>query len=131
MYIYLLSFPLAHARLDLAEDLAHVQDAVNHDAVGGPLDLEVAEKGVCAEQGEDLVERVIRLVRRVDGQLGDIGGQRGELDGWPTGAGAQGQQGEVACSGVVSGVYGGEERRCGGEEVPISCWLGSSRKTEW
>jgi hypothetical protein len=72
MYIYLLSVPLAHARLDLAEDLAHVQDAVDHDAVGGPLDLEVAEKGVCAEQGEDLVEGVVRLVRGVDGQLGDI-----------------------------------------------------------
>lgn len=44
---------LAHiaTRADLAQRLADEQDAVDKQAVGGALDLEVAEEGVCAEEG--------------------------------------------------------------------------------
>jgi hypothetical protein len=52
---YLLSFSLAHSWLDLAQDLAHEQDAINEHAIGGTLDLEVAEESVCAEKGENFV----------------------------------------------------------------------------
>lgn len=52
---YLLGFSPSHARLDLSQYLANVQDAVDEDAVGGSLDLEVAEECVGAEEGKDLV----------------------------------------------------------------------------
>lgn len=50
---------------DLAEALADEEDAVDEEAVGGALDLEVAEEGVGAEEGEHLVEDVVRLGVRV------------------------------------------------------------------
>lgn len=40
---------------DLAEALADEQDAVDQQAVGGPLDLEVAEERVGPEQQQRLV----------------------------------------------------------------------------
>jgi hypothetical protein len=46
---YLLSLPPAHARLDLAQHLAHEQDAIDEHAICRALDLEVAEKSVGAE----------------------------------------------------------------------------------
>jgi len=58
----LFSFSPAHARLDLAQHLADVQDAIDEHAVGWALNFEVAEEGVCTEEGEDLVQGIIRLV---------------------------------------------------------------------
>jgi len=52
---YLLGFSPTHARLDLSQYLANVKDAIDEDTVGGPLDLEVAEECVGAEEGKDLV----------------------------------------------------------------------------
>lgn len=93
---YLLSVSPSHARLDLAQHLAHKQDAIDHDPVGRPLDLEVAEKCVCAEEGEDFIERVVRLVVRFDGKVGDIGGEGGQLYRRAAGACAKREEGKVA-----------------------------------
>lgn len=56
---YLFSFSPTHARLDLAQYLADVQDAIDEHAVGWALDFEVTEEGIRTEQGEDLVQGVI------------------------------------------------------------------------
>lgn len=161
---HLLGVPFAHARLDDAQGLADEEDAIDEDAVGGALDLKVAEEGVGAEEGEDLVDGVVRLVRRLDRQLRHVGGQRGQLQRRAARAGAQRQQREVACSekgnicvsgrlvpdmcamvasgAALGGVGGcascgsvvvpaGSWRGLRRERVPIMCWLGSSRKTEW
>jgi len=50
---------------DLGKTLADVEDAVDKQAVGRALDLEVAEEGVGAEQRQYLVEDVVRLGVRV------------------------------------------------------------------
>ena len=91
----LLGFAGAGLGLDLGEALADEQDAIDEEAVGVALDLKVAEEGVCAEQGEDLVEDVVALVVRV-GRL--VGGQRDEREGvgGTAGLGAQGEEREVA-----------------------------------
>lgn len=47
---HLLSIPPSRARLNLAQQLAHEQNAIDEHAIGGSLDLEVAEEGVGAEQ---------------------------------------------------------------------------------
>lgn len=82
---------------DAAEALADKEDAVDEQAVGGPLDLEVAEEGVGAEEGEDLVEDVVRLRVRVRRLAGGQGGVRRWQDvGWPARLGAQGEEGHVS-----------------------------------
>ena len=42
-------------RPDLSQAIAHEPDSVHEQTIGGALDLEVAEEGVCAEQREYLV----------------------------------------------------------------------------
>ena len=96
LWTHLLSLSPRHAWLDLAKDFAHKQDAIDHNTVGGTLDLEVAEEGVCAEKGQDLIERVVRLVRRIDGELGDVGWKRWELLCGAAGSCAERKKGEVA-----------------------------------
>lgn len=82
-------------RLDLAQAVAQEPDAVDEQAIGGALDLEVAEEGVGAEEGEDLVEDVVALGVRVRGFKG---GQRYRRQGVGRTAGLcpQRQEGEVA-----------------------------------
>jgi hypothetical protein len=90
---------IAHSRrrLDLGEAVADEPDAVDEQAVCGALDLEVAEEGVGAEEGEDLVEDVVALAVRVGGLVrGERWRGEGECVGRATGLGAQGQKGEVA-----------------------------------
>ena len=70
--------------------------AVDQDAIGGAFDCEVAEEGVCAEEGEDLVEGVVALVRGIDGEFCEVGGEGRQLLGWTAGSCAQGQEGKVA-----------------------------------
>lgn len=41
--------------LDLGQAVGHEPDAVHQEAIGVALDLEVAEEGVCPEEGKDLV----------------------------------------------------------------------------
>jgi hypothetical protein len=96
LWTHLLGLSPRHARLDLAKDFAHKQDAINHNAVGGTLDLEVAKEGVCAEKGQDLIERIVRLVRSIDGELGDVGWKRWELLCGAAGSCAERKKGEVA-----------------------------------
>lgn len=83
--------------LDLGEAVAEEPDAVDEQAVGGALDLKVAEKGVGAEEGDDLVEDVVALRVRVGG-LG--GGEGRAWDGQGVGRAAdlcaQGQERKVA-----------------------------------
>ena len=69
----LLCRPRVRPGLDLAQTLAHEPDAVYQQPVGGALDLKVAEEGIGAEEGEDLVEDVVALVIGV-GRL--VGRQR-------------------------------------------------------
>lgn len=111
-------------RLDPAEALADEEDAVDEQAVGGALDLKVAEEGVGAEQGQGLVQDVVALRLGV-GRL--VGGQRrvgwdGEGVGGPARLGAQRQEGEVANQprgvwvGVEDGVVGLYLKKTRGEE---------------
>lgn len=72
------------------------EDAVDQVAVGGALDLEVAEEDVGAEEREGFVEDVVRLRLRVDFERVRASWERGESVGWAAGFGAQGQQREVA-----------------------------------
>lgn len=94
---YLLRLPRRHARLDLAQTLADEQDAVDEHAVGGALDLEVPEEGIGAEEGEDLVDAVVRLAVRVDVGLVGARGQRGEGVCGAARASAEREEGEVSC----------------------------------
>lgn len=57
--------PRAHVRLDLDKAFANPQNSIDQQAVGGTLDLEVAEEGVCAEEAEDLVQGIVGLGVRV------------------------------------------------------------------
>lgn len=85
------------AGLDLGQAVTDEPDAVDKQTVGGALDLEVAEEGVGAEEGEDLVEDVVALAVRV-GRL--VGGQRrvreGEGVGRTAGLCSERQEREVA-----------------------------------
>lgn len=95
---------------DFGEAVADEPDAVDEQAVGGALDLEVAEEGVGAEQGEDLVEDVVGLGLGVGGLVGGEGRVgEGQGVGRPAGLGAQRQEGEVAdeSGGVGVGVEDG------------------------
>ena len=85
-----------HVRLHLGQAVGEEEDAVDQVAVGGALDLEVAEEGVGAEEGEGLVEDVVGLAVRVDvvGVAG--GGQGGEGVGGAAGLGAEREEGKVA-----------------------------------
>lgn len=65
-------------------------------AVGGALDLEVAEEDVGAEEGEGFVEDVVGFGFGVDFEGVGAGGEGGEGVGWATGFGAEGEEGEVA-----------------------------------
>lgn len=95
---HLLSISPGHACLDLAQRLAHKQNAVNQHAVSRALDLKVAEEGVGAEEGEDFVDGVVRLVRGINGELGDVGGERGQRHGGSACPRAERQQGKIAWS---------------------------------
>lgn len=48
--VYLLSLPGTHRRLDLAETLADEERSINEHAVGGAIDLKVAEQHICPEE---------------------------------------------------------------------------------
>lgn len=63
---YLLSIAHAHGWLDPPQTLRDPQDSIDQHAVGGALDLKVAEESVCAEQRQRLVQDVVRFAVRVD-----------------------------------------------------------------
>jgi len=94
--------PLPH----LPQTLTHKQYPIDQQPICRALDLEIAEEGVGAEEGEDLVEGVVGLVVAVDVELGGAGGEGGEGVGGAAGAGAEGEEGEVA--------YGRRKVRGGG-----------------
>ena len=97
--------PDVGAGLDLGQAVADEPDAVDEQAVGVALQLEVAEEGVCAEEGEHLVEDVVALGLGVGGL---VGGQwrvgEGERVGGPAGLCAQGEQREVPDQARLVGV---------------------------
>lgn len=98
----LLGRPRVHVGLHFRQAVGEEQDAVDHHAVGGALDLEVAEEGVGAEQAEDFVEAVVRFAVWVDVDGIEVRWESGERVGWATGLGAQREEGEVAWSFEVS-----------------------------
>lgn len=67
---------------EFGETVGDVEDAVDQEAVGGALDLKVAEEGVCAEEVKDLVEDIIVGCRGVGRApvLGVDGEQAGVAD---------------------------------------------------
>lgn len=106
---------------NLAQRLAHKQDAIDEQTVCRALDFKVSEEGVCAEEREDLIEGIVAVGLGL-GRL--VGGQRRvrqrEGVGRAAGLCAQREEGEVANEawwvgvGVVDGVVGldiGGERR--------------------
>ena len=74
-----------HVRLHFREAVGEEENAVDEHAVGGAFDLEVAEEGVGAEEGEDLVEAVVGFAVRVD-----VEGVCGRGKGWERVGGAAG-----------------------------------------
>lgn len=83
--------------LDALQAVADEPDAIHEQAVGGALDLKVAEEGVCAEEAEDLVEDVVALALDLGGLVRRQGRVReGQDVGRAAGLGAQGEEGEVA-----------------------------------
>lgn len=56
---YLFSISSSQSGLDLAQNIADKQNAVNQHPVRGALDFEVAEECVCAKQCKDFVQRVV------------------------------------------------------------------------
>lgn len=90
------SRPYVGGGLDLGQAFGDEEDAVDEQAVGGTLDLEVAEEGVGAEEGEDLIEGVVAVGLGVGGLVGRqrrVG--QGEGVGWAAGLGPQREEGEV------------------------------------
>lgn len=107
------SGPNVGGGLDLAEALAHKEDAVYEQAVGVALDFEVAEEGVGPEQRQGLIQDIVALrlgVGRLVGREGRV--REGERVGGPAGLGAQGQEGKVPDQpwriwvGVENGIVG-------------------------
>lgn len=125
---YLLSLPPPQPRFNLPQHLTHKQNPIYQHPIRRPLDLKVAEKGIGAEERQDFIKRIIRFVRGVDGQVCDVGGEGWELDGWAAGAGAEGEEGKVACGMVIRDWGVQRIQRVVVGWVPISCWFGSSRK---
>lgn len=52
---HLLSLSPGHARLDLAQYVAHIEDAIDEHAIGWSLDLEIAEECVGTEESQDFI----------------------------------------------------------------------------
>lgn len=68
--VYLLSIPRRHSRLHLPQTLTQKQYTINQHAVCGTLDLKVAKEHICAEEGEDLVDAIVRFAIWVDVEIG-------------------------------------------------------------
>ena len=118
-------------RGEFCEAVGEEEDAVDEQPVGGALDLEVAEEGVGAEEGENFVEDVVRFGVRVDVEGGGGGGEDREREGGTAGFGAKGEEGKVACGfGCECNVGRGKQ---GGEAgcAPINWTPVSPRKMEW
>jgi hypothetical protein len=62
---YLLSLPDRHSRLNLPQALCDEQRPVDKHAVGGPVDLKVAEEDIRAEEGQNFVDAVVGLAVRL------------------------------------------------------------------
>ena len=86
---------LPHPRLHLSQRLAHKQYSVDQETIGGAFDLEVAEEGVGAEEGEYFVQGVVGFAVGVNVNIGEVGDRRKGV-GWATGFGAEGKDAEVA-----------------------------------
>ena len=110
--------------LDFGQAVAQEPDAVDEEAVRGALDLKVAEKGVGAEERDDLVENVVAVrvgVRRLGGGQRRV--RERERVGWAADLGAQRQEREVADEArvglrVEDGVVGLED-----DDVSQHVWM--------
>lgn len=102
---------------NLGQAVADIPDSVHEQTIGGTLNLEVAEEGICAEEREDLVQDIVALVVGIGRFMGRER-RRGlrESVGGSTSLGAQRKEGEVADEagrigvGVEDGVVGLVER---------------------
>lgn len=145
---HLLCLSGCHARLHLAQALADEQDTIDQHAVGGPLDLEVAEECIGTEKREDLIDTVVRLAIGVNIDVGRRGRKRGESVCGAACAGAEGEEREIACERSGISICGRlflslrtyiareemsweEEGRAKSCVVPITATPWSSRKMEW
>lgn len=148
MTTHLLCLSGCHARLHLAQALADEQDTIDQHAVGGPLDLEVAEECIGTEKREDLIDTVVRLAIGVNIDVGRRGRKRGESVCGAACAGAEGEEREIACERSGISICGRlflslrtyiareemsweEEGRAKSCVVPITATPWSSRKMEW
>jgi len=92
------------SRLDLGQAIRHEPDAVDQQPVGWALDLKVAEEGVCAEDGEHLVEDVVAFGVLVGGFAGGQVRDRGEGVRWAAEPGSEREEGEIAYQPGLGGV---------------------------
>lgn len=92
----LLRIASSHRRLHLAQALGDEQRSIDEHTVGGAVDLEVAEQNIGPEERQDLVDTVVGLA--VGGHFG-IGVRRERREGvcGAASAGAEGEDGEIAC----------------------------------
>jgi hypothetical protein len=90
------NIPSTHRRPNLPQTLAHPQNPIHKQTIGISLNLKVPKEGVCAEQAEHLVQRIVGLaiwLWRLGGREGWLGG---ESECRAAGARAEGEEGEVA-----------------------------------
>jgi hypothetical protein len=92
----LLCGTLIHVRPDLGQAVGKEERAVDEQPVGGAVDLEVAEEGVGAEEGEDFIDDVVGFRVRVDVERGGGWGEVWECVGGAARFGAEREEGEVA-----------------------------------
>lgn len=94
--MYLLGVPRTHRWLDLPEAIADEQGSVNKHAIGGAVDLKVAEEDIGTEKGEDLVDAIVGLAVGSGVHVRSIGRKRGQGVCGPASASTQRQDREVA-----------------------------------
>ena len=58
---YLLCLFRAHTWLDLSQTFANEEYAIDEQSIRRSLDLKVSEERVCAEETQDLIQRIVRL----------------------------------------------------------------------
>lgn len=93
----LLCITSSHAWLDLPQTLTDKQRPVDEHPVRRSIDLKVAEQHIGPEEGEDLIDAVVRLIVGGHIGIGDVRWERGECVCGAARASPQRENGEVSC----------------------------------